>query len=50
VIWHGGDGAAFHSDASWFVDEKTTIILATNVAEYKASTVTRQLADILFGK
>jgi CubicO group peptidase (beta-lactamase class C family) len=48
VIWHGGDGAAFHSDASWFVDEKTVIILATNVAEYKASTVTRQLADILF--
>jgi CubicO group peptidase (beta-lactamase class C family) len=50
VIWHGGDGAAFHSDASWFVDEKTVIIIATNVAEYKASTVTRQLADILFGK
>ena len=48
VIWHGGDGAAFHSDASWFVDEKTIIILATNVAEYKASIVTRQLEDLLF--
>ena len=50
VIWHGGDGDAFHSDASWFVDEKTIIILATNVAEYKASLVSRQLADILFSK
>jgi len=48
VIWHSGDGAAFHSDASWFVDEKTIIILATNVAEYRASVVTRQLADIMF--
>ena len=50
VIWHSGDGAAFHSDASWFVDEKTIIILATNVVEYRASVVTRQLADILFSR
>ena len=49
VIWHGGDGAAFHSDASWFVDEKTIIIIATNVAESRASIVTRELADIVFG-
>ena len=50
VIWHGGDGAAFHSDASWFVDEKTLVIIATNVAESRASIVTRELADIIFGK
>ncbi len=50
VIWHGGDGAAFHSDARWFVDEDTIIIMATNVAEYKASLVSRQLGDIIFNK
>jgi CubicO group peptidase (beta-lactamase class C family) len=50
VIWHGGDGAAFHSDARWFVDENVVIIMATNVAEHKASTVSRQLGDIIFNK
>ncbi|MCA1601022.1 MAG: beta-lactamase family protein [Acidobacteria bacterium] len=50
IIWHGGDGDAFHSDASWFIDEKVIIIMATNVAEYKASIVSRQLADIIFSK
>jgi CubicO group peptidase (beta-lactamase class C family) len=50
VIWHGGDGAAFHSDARWFVDENVVIIMATNVAEHKASIVSRQLGDINFSK
>ncbi|CAN5530840.1 serine hydrolase domain-containing protein [soil metagenome] len=50
VIWHGGDGDAFHSDASWLVDENAIVIVATNVAEYKASIVSRELADILFIK
>lgn len=50
VIWHGGDGNAFHSDATWLIDENAIIIVATNVAEYKASIVSRELADILFSK
>jgi CubicO group peptidase (beta-lactamase class C family) len=50
VIWHSGDGAAFHSDASWFVDEQTIVILATNTAEARASIVTRELADVMFGR
>ena len=48
VIWHGGDGAAFHSDARWFVDENVVIIMATNVAEQRATIVNRQLGDIIF--
>ena len=48
VIWHGGDGAAFHSDARWFKDENVVIIMATNVAEQRASNVSRQLGEIIF--
>jgi CubicO group peptidase (beta-lactamase class C family) len=48
VIWHGGDGAAFHSDARWFADEHVVIIMATNVAEHRASTISRQLGDLIF--
>jgi hypothetical protein len=50
VIWHGGDGAAFHSDARWFEDENVVIIMATNVAEHRASNISRQLGDLIFNK
>jgi CubicO group peptidase (beta-lactamase class C family) len=49
-IWHGGDGAAFHSDARWYVDENVVIITATNVAEQRATIVNRELGDIIFSK
>jgi CubicO group peptidase (beta-lactamase class C family) len=50
LIWHGGDGAAFHSDARWFVDENVLVIIATNVAEHRASNISRELGDIIFDK
>jgi CubicO group peptidase (beta-lactamase class C family) len=48
IIWHGGDGAAFHSDTRWFVDDDVIVIMATNVAEHRASVVSRQLGELMF--